>query len=86
MQRPSLNERLYQSAPLERANELIALEPLEARPEREVRARAGLRLQAAEPFDGLYRPERLPVEEQLTLEQGAIQLAPRQHAVVSHTR
>ena len=86
VERPALEQRLHEPAPRERLRQLVALEALEPRPEREVRARRRLRLQAAEPLDRLHRAQRLPLEQELPLEQGAVELAPREDTLGAATR
>ncbi len=78
VQRPALEQRLDEPPTRQRPGELVALEALEPRPERQVRARRGLRLQAAEPLDRLHGRQAVPLEQELSLEQGAVQLAPRE--------
>ena len=76
VQRPRWSSALTSRAAGERLRQLVALEPLEPGPERQVRARRRLRLQAAEPLDRLRGPERPALEQQLALQQGAVELAP----------
>ena len=64
----------------ERARELLLAEPLEARPERDVRRRRVLRLHRHEPRDRFHDGHPPPLEQQLAREQRAVQLAQRQDA------
>ena len=74
MERASLEQRLYEPAPRERLRQLVTLEPVEPRPEGEIGNRRRLRLQAAEPLDRLDGAQRLPLEQELPLEQGAVEV------------
>ena len=81
VQRAALEQCLDEPAAGERLRQLAALESLQPRPEREVRARRRLGLQSAEPLDRLHGAERLALEQQLPLQQRAIQLAPRENTL-----
>jgi DNA polymerase III subunit gamma/tau len=75
VQRPALKQGLHEPPPDERRAQFVALESQQAGPEREVRARRRLRLQAAEPFDRLDGRERAALQEELPGEEGPVELA-----------
>ena len=83
MERAPLEQRLHEPSPRERLRQLVALEAVEPRPEREIGNRRRLRLQAAEPLDRLNGAQWLPLEQELPLEQGAVEVAPREDTLGS---
>ena len=81
VQRAPLEQSFHEPSTRERLRQLVALEAVEPRPEREIRARRRLRLQPAEPLDRPHDAERLPFEQQLPLQQCAVQFAPCEETV-----
>ncbi len=81
--RGSHEGRLDDGAVLEGPGQVIPLEPGHARPEPHVAGRRVLRLEPADPLDGLGQRDPGPLEEQLTLEERPIQDAPRQDGRVT---
>jgi hypothetical protein len=77
--RDSHQRPLDHRAPLERAPELIALEPLEPRPEADVHRRRVLRLEAADALERTRKRLAAALQQQLASEHRAIELALREH-------
>ncbi len=75
MDRLAHERGLDHRAPLERAGEVVAPEPLEARPEPDVGVRRVLILDAADPLERARNREARAFEKQLAREQRAVQLA-----------
>ncbi len=69
---------------LECPRQLLLAEVLQARPQADVRRGGVLSLQSADAFDRPWYGELPPLEQQLTFEQRAIQLAQREHALSTH--
>src|SRR5207249_4864571 len=75
VERPAHEPRADNLAPLDRGPEPLALEVGETRPERHVRQRGPLRLQRAEPLDRGTNADPRALQEHLTRERGAVELA-----------
>ena len=84
VERAALQQRFHEAAACERRCQLLPLESLEPRPERQIWARCRLRLEAAEPLDRLHRADGLPLEQQLAGEQRAVELAPSEDPFAGH--
>jgi hypothetical protein len=75
------HHRPLDDAPLhERTGQLIAFEPLEARPEPDVHRRGVLRLDPADPFQGAGERRLRALEQQLPPEQRPVQFPLRERA------
>jgi hypothetical protein len=72
MDREAHQRALDDGAPLERAIERVALEPVEPRPQSDVHRRRVLRLDAADPLERLRQAVSLALEEELAREQCAV--------------
>ena len=70
--------RLDELALVDRRGELVALEPCESCPKRDVRRRRPLRLKPAQALDGVDDAHPLPLEQHLPREKGAVQLTKRE--------
>ena len=69
--RASLGHRLRQG---------LGTEPIQPRPQRDVRVSRHLRLHRDEPLDGVERLHPAPAEQHLPFEQGSVQGAASEHA------
>ena len=72
---------LDDAAALERTGQLVALEAFDARPEADVHRRRVLRLNPADPVEGLGNGRLRAFEEQLPSQEGAVQLAFGEHTL-----
>ena len=72
---------LDDSALFERAGEVTEGEPLQPAPEPDVRRGGVLGLDAPDAFDGPHQRQPRPLEEELTREQGAIEVSNREHGL-----
>ena len=78
VQRPAQESRLDDGSRGQRAGQLLLREPVQPRPERDVRRRRVLRLKRDEAPDGAPHGHTPAVEQHLTEEERAVQVAQRQ--------
>lgn len=83
MERDPKELRLDDRALLERVGELFFAEVREPRPERDIGRQRILSLQCTEPLDGLLDAQPAALEQQLPLQQRAIELAQGQDAFLA---
>src|SRR5215472_14718369 len=81
------DRRLDERPASQRPRQRLALEPLEARPERDVRRRRVLRLDAAHPLDRPRQRQARALEQQLSRQHRTVELALREDSLrVRHGR
>ena len=80
MDRHAHQRGLDDRAALEGARELVALEARQARPQPDVHGRRVLRLQAADPLQRPGQRVAAALQQQLTREHGAVELALAENA------
>ena len=78
VQRPAHQRDPYDESPVDHAREIVGMKTLQARPQPVVRPVRVLRLQADEVLECLADEQRLASQQQLALEQRAVQRARRQ--------
>ena len=85
VERRAHHRRAHDLTTLDGAHEQLAPEPLEARPQRDVRGRRPLRLERADALDRAWDGEPGATEQELAGEERAVQLTPAENALAAHT-
>ena len=81
MDRRTHERRLHDRPPFERPRQVVASKAVEARPQPDVRVRRVLVLDAADPLERARDRQAHALEQQLSREQRAVQLAPGERAL-----